>query len=447
MNCTDADGRARSGRSADEHCDIAIVGAGAAGLAAAIFAAEAAPGARIVVLDGAERIGAKILISGGGRCNVTHDRVTADDFNGDRRVVRAVLAAFDAEATARWFESLGVPLKREPTGKLFPVSDRARTVLDALLARCAALGVEIRAGCRVRSVEGGVQGASDEVIIGHARGAIAAQAVILATGGRSVPRTGSDGSGWAIARRLGHSVTETIPALVPLVLDEGFFHARLTGVSLPIELTTRVDDRPVDRRGGSLLWTHFGVSGPVVLDASRHWLMARARGAARVELLCNLLPGWTFERAEAELLQRAERQPRLSVARAVADRMPARLAEELLSFVGVAPGTPLAQLARVQRRTLCHALTALPLPVVRDRGWNYAEATAGGVPLSEIDPHSMASRVVPGLYLAGELLDCDGRIGGFNFQWAWSTGYLAGQAAGRRIRVESAPPTNDAEVQ
>lgn len=415
----------------EARCDIAVAGTGAAGLAAAIFAAEAAPGARIVALDGAASIGAKILISGGGRCNVTHDEVRPDDFNGARRTVRAVLAAFDERATERWFASLGVALKREATGKLFPVSNSAHTVLDALLARCDALRVQIRPGCRVQAIHRAAAGDGEKFALRHAQGTLSAAAVVVATGGRSLPRTGSDGGGWTIVRRLGHTVTAAAPALVPLLLDERFFHAALSGISLPAELTTLVDGKPIDRRTGSLLWTHTGISGPVAMDASRHWLVARVAGAASVELRCSVLPGRPFEQVERDLLARAAAQPRLSVAKAAAAWLPERLAVALAAHAGIEPSLPLARLAREQRRALCHALTGLSLPVLRDRGWNYAEATAGGVPLGEVDVRSMQSRLVPGLFLAGEMLDCDGRIGGFNFQWAWATGYLAGTAAGK----------------
>ena len=196
-----------------EDADIVIVGAGAAGLAAGIFAAEAArerSPARIAILDGAKKIGAKILISGGGRCNVTHERVAPSDFHGSPHLVRNILAAFGVEATRRWFASLGVELKREETGKLFPVTDQARTVLHALTARCGELGVAVLAHHRVRDVspQSGRPG-SPSFLIRHELGELAARRVILATGGRSLPKTGSDGAGWSIARRLGHEVTPT----------------------------------------------------------------------------------------------------------------------------------------------------------------------------------------------------------------------------------------------
>ena len=429
--------------------DVVIVGAGAAGLACAIFAAEeaartAAP-CRIVVLESARKVGAKILISGGGRCNVTHERVSADDFNGARNPIRNVLAAFDADAAARWFESLGVALKREDTGKLFPVSDRAQSVVDALVGRCRALGVTIRTGCRVDDVRRVADGTDHAFAIafarhgsgdgsGDARGVVRARRLIITTGGRSLPRTGSDGNGYALVRALGHTVTATYPALVPIVLRRGFFHAELRGISHPAELTTLTAGKRIDRRSGSLLWTHFGVSGPVVLDASRHWVLARAVGdPAAVELRVGFFPGENADAVDARLRTLAVERPRASLGRLLATLLPERLATTLLDAADVDPATPIAQLARDARRRLVRVLTELLLPVETSRGWDHAEVTAGGVPLAEVDFRTLASRTCAGLHLAGEILDCEGRIGGFNFQWAWATGFLAGRAAVRSL--------------
>jgi predicted Rossmann fold flavoprotein len=410
-------------------CEIAVIGGGAAGLTAAIFAAESAQrramGVRIVVLDGAARIGAKILVSGGGRCNVTHREVRPEDFNGSRHIVRNILAAFDVAATCRWFESMGVRLKCEATGKMFPVSDSARTVVAALLQRCRERNVAILTGHRVHAVRAYQPG----FVVHHTAGTLRAGRVIMATGGRSLPRTGSDGGGWTIARSLGHSVTATYPALVPLVLDASLFHAELSGLSQPVELSTFADGKLIDRRTGSMLWTHFGVSGPVVMDASRHWTSARGAGAL-VEMRCNFLPGESFDGTAQWLTHTAAQRPRLSIGRCLMQKLPERLGAALADRAGCHPTMPLGQLTRSQRRALVHALVALPLPIQRERGWNHAEVTAGGVPLEEIDYRTMESRKLCGLYLVGEMLDCDGRIGGFNFQWAWATGYVAGRAAG-----------------
>lgn len=410
--------------------DLAIIGGGAAGLASAIFAAEAAPkGRRIVVLDGARMLGAKILVSGGGRCNVTHHEVLPADFNGSRNVVRNILAAFDAAATVRWFASLGVELKREPTGKLFPVADSARAVLGALLRRCEALDVTLRTASRVTQIIPPA-GENAPFIVTHTGGSLRCSRVIICTGGRSLPRSGSDGTGWEILRLLGHTVTPTYAALVPLVLAPQMFHAELAGIAQEVELSVFVDGKRIDHRAGSLLWTHFGISGPVVMDASRHWTIAHETGQ-QPRILCNLLPGENFENVERWLMQSAGARPRASVLTHLAQRLPERVAAALVRHLGIDPATPAGQLSRDARRTVVHGLTGLLLTVVQHRGWNYAEVTAGGVPLSEIDYRGMQSRKIPGLHLAGETLDCDGRIGGFNFQWAWATGYLAGRAAVR----------------
>lgn len=414
-----------------EEADLAVIGGGAAGLASAIFAAGAAPaGFRIVVLDGARTLGAKILVSGGGRCNVTHYQVTPRDFIGSQNIVRNILAAFDVPATVRWFASLGVELKREPTGKLFPVSDSARTVLSALVRRCQELRVELRTSSRVAEVVP-ASNVAPCFQVAHERGSLRCARVIVCTGGRSLPRSGSDGSGWEILRSLGHTITPTHAALVPLVLAPQMFHAELSGIAQDVELSVLIEGKRIDHRTGSLLWTHFGISGPVAMDASRHWTIAQESGR-RPGMQCNLLPGETFDGVEQWLTQLAASAPRVSVLSHLAGRLPERVAGALLRHVGIDPATAAGQLPRDSRRTLVHGVTALSLPVVQHRGWNYAEVTAGGVPLGEINYRTMQSRKVPGLYLAGEVLDCDGRIGGFNFQWAWATAHLAGRAAARQ---------------
>jgi len=408
---------------------VAVVGAGAAGLAASIFAAETAAKGdrpqRIVLLDGVKTIGAKILVSGGGRCNVTHDVVTPIDFFGNRRIIKNVLAAFSVKQTVAWFASLGVALKREETGKLFPVTDKARTILNALIDRCHELGVSIRPDHRVVGIE---RSAEAGFVLQHSQGTLHAKKVILATGGRSIPKSGSDGFGYDLACRLGHHVTATVPALVPLVLDDRMFHKAISGLSHHVELTTVVNSRKVDRRTGSLLWTHFGISGPVVMDMSRFWTLGHEQGET-VEVYGNFLPGQTQEQAKSWLMEQVTNNPRRSLLKTWAQQIPERFTEALCSHVECDPKTAVAQLSRTGRDRLLVALTKFKFTVTHDRGWNYAEVTAGGVPLEEINFRTMESKLVPGLYLIGEILDCDGRIGGFNFQWAWATSLLAGRAA------------------
>ena len=412
-----------------EAADIAIIGAGAAGLAASIFAAETNPSLRIFLLDGAKTIGAKILVSGGGRCNVTNQHVTASDFHGNRNVIARILRRFDEQATIRWFDSLGVPLQTETTGKLFPVSNKARTVLEALVGRCQQLSISLLTQHRVRSITH--QG--KDFSIQHSQGILPARQVILAAGGSSLPKTGSDGSGWTLARQLGHTVTATYPALVPLILNPSFFHSDLSGISQDVTLTTRVNNRIIARRTGSLLWTHFGVSGPVVLDTSRFWVLAKEQGH-NVQLHLNFLPQATHKDIEKWLIDAATSPGRKTVYSILSEHLPRRVAQQLaISLNPALPSTPINRIYKETRRILVHALTNLSLPIIGSRGWNFAEVTAGGIPLKEIKPNSMSSRIIPGLYVCGEMLDCDGRIGGFNFQWAWATGYLAGYHAAQGI--------------
>jgi len=391
---------------------------------AAIFAARNAPGKRVLAIEGQAKIGAKILISGGGRCNVTHDVVEPDDFNGNRNAIAKVLRTFSVEHTTAFFLDLGVKLKREESGKLFPVSDKARTVLDALLRAARDAGVEVLTGTRILQCTAGPRGFE----LATASGAIEAVAVVLATGGRSVPKTGSDGAGYTIARSLGHTVTDTFPGLVPLVIDEPHWMRELSGTSAEAGVEVRSSTGRVLRRDrGSMLLTHFGLSGPVVLDISRHWIAAR-RSDPGATLAVNFLPGISVE---AMLLDAAARNPRATIGSVLRGRVPERILDRL------APPAPIGQLTREQRREIVRTLTNLTVPVSRDRGFDYAEVTAGGVPLSEIDVSTMASRRCPSLFLCGEILDVDGRIGGYNFQWAWVTGRLAGiHAAKARRRAD-----------
>ena len=407
--------------------DLAIVGGGAAGLATAIFAARAAPHLRIVVLDGARRVGAKILVSGGSRCNVTNRIVSERDYwGGSRRAVRNVLRAFPAARAAAFFEEIGVALHAEEDGKLFPDSNNSRTVLDALLRELARLGVELRAGTRVREV----RRRGDRFVVVAGETELDAAAVVLATGGRSLPKTGSDGFGYELAARLGHTCVPTTPALAPLVL-EGDVHARLSGIAHRAALTIVATGERDVRLDGSMLWTHFGISGPLALNASRHWHRAHSESRAP-RVLLSVCPGETFESLEAWWMERERARPKALVVTTLASRLPAAVAEAWVERAGVPGDRTLAHLAREERRRLVRALLETELVVRDSRGYNYAEVTAGGVPLAEIDAARMESCACPGLFLVGEILDVDGRLGGFNFQWAWSSAWVAAQAIARR---------------
>ena len=418
------------------HVDVAIVGAGAAGLFAAIWAgrnSEAHP-IRIAVFDGAKKLGAKILVAGGGRCNVTHCRVTEHDFAGSSpAAIRKVLRRFSVAQTIQFFSDAGVELKEEETGKLFPVTDSARTILNALIDQSKESHVAIVHPARVAEVEHlPCNGAASElkkeprfrVVVES--GVVLARHVIVCTGGKSLPKSGSDGSGYRLVEKLGHSIAKPlVPALVPLVLEESHWIRELSGVTVPTTVTlSKASGKRIFSCSGSTLCTHLGLSGPAVLDISRHWLIARDTDSD-VQLSINWLPGQSAETVD-ELLQ-SRRTGAFGVLR---QWLPDRLARQIC----IESGAPLVgDLTRNNRKKLTQNIVATPLPVTGDRGFSIAEATAGGVPLEEVKLETMESRKCPGLYLAGEVLDVDGRIGGFNFQWAWSSGYVAGSAVAKSI--------------
>ncbi len=408
----------------EERADTVVVGAGAAGLMAAIWAARANPHQAVVVLDGARTLGAKILVAGGGRCNVTHDHVDSSAYAGSsRNAIRKVLLRFDVPQTVDFFRELGVHLKREETGKLFPTTDSARTVLNALLSAAERAGVQIRHPNLVETIARN----STSFEVRGAWGGITAGTVILASGGRSLPKSGSDGHGYTMARSLGHTITRRVfPALVPLTLPRDHFLTALSGVTLVATLDLRSGSgKKLVSFTDSTLCTHFGLSGPSVLDISRYFIDATFDDPDAM-LTINWLPGRTTEQVEVELQALGKASP----LRHFADSLPERLVRALCAEVGVDPIAPASQLTRKGRKALARAVTQLPLPVTGNRGYTYAEATAGGVPLSELHLDTMQSRVCPGLYLCGEICDVDGRIGGYNFQWAWASGYVAGISAG-----------------
>ncbi len=437
---------------------VVVVGAGAAGLTAALRAAEA--GAQVTLLNAHPKVGLKILMSGGTRCNVTHREVSERDFNGGSRpFISRVLRAFTVEQTLAWFGSLRVELKLEDTGKYFPVTDDAQTVLDALLRAAERAGVELRHGARVVRLERGMEGSAPGVgyrlgiqrvvnsaafDYGEVKGRRAeawrlpavepdewleADAVVLATGGLSFPRTGSDGTGYALATALGHTLEPPAPALTPLTSADHWCRGA-QGVTLEAELTMRVAGKKVATTRGSLLFAHFGYSGPAALDLSRHWHRAEGSGERRVE--ANFAPGETREGVLATWLLAAREGPRRTARQLLTGRVPERLAELMCREARVEPGERMSQVDRERRGVLIERMVARAMQVTGTLGYEKAEVTAGGVALSEVNPSTLESRLVPGLYLCGEVLDVEGRLGGFNFQWAWSSGTVAGRGAGNR---------------
>lgn len=407
--------------------DVVVVGAGAAGLLAAIFAARA--GARVRLLETRRQPGAKIRVSGGGRCNVLPSTVSTADYStsGSPRSMRNVLLSWPLEEVRAFFErDLGIELRAEPNGKVFPRSDDAREVVDALLAAVRDAGVRLRGEARVerlqpRSADGSVPRWRLTLAGGEELGA---DRVILATGGLSLPRTGSDGGGLEIARALGHTIVPLHPVLVPLTTPDPRWRS-LPGVSVRARLRAVRDAGMVAEREGDLLFTHRGFSGPVVLDISEAFTRAdpsdvelRVQWVGDDETTGGSLDAW---------LARGGPRPVGASLRELS--LPRRLIERILEDAGIGTGTRLCDLRREARRRLTQALGDATLPVDGSEGYRTAEATGGGVPLSEIRVRSLESRLCPGLHFAGEMLDVTGRIGGYNFLWAWVTGKKAGEGA------------------
>jgi hypothetical protein len=404
---------------------LLVVGAGAAGCLAGIFAGRA--GLPVLLLETRPRPGAKIRVSGGGRCNVLPSEVVESDFHtrGSIHAVRHLLASWPLPEVIAFFErDLGLPLALEPsTGKLFPASDDARDVVAALLRALAAVGATILGGQRTESIELLPPSELPARFMVRTREGLSLRArnVLLATGGRSLPKTGSDGFGFELAQRLGHGVHPTYPALVPLVTQDSLW-ASLAGISWRVRLRVKHGHRLVEERTNDFLFTHRGFSGPAVLDVS--WRFAQPDQPG---LTLHVEWKGTSGRPWGELLGAGGAR---SLAAILAEELPRRLALDVLRRAQVDPSRQLAQLTRGERsRALAH-LDDCPLSVSGTEGYEKAEVTGGGVPLDELVLKSLASRRVPGLYLAGEIIDVNGRLGGFNFLWAWISGRKVGEAVG-----------------
>ena len=401
---------------------LTVIGGGAAGMMAAICAARR--GTAVTLLEPNERLGKKLNITGKGRCNVTNDAGCEEllaNVPQNGRFLYSAFSRFDGRGTMAFFEELGVPLKVERGRRVFPVSDRAFDVSAALereLRRLRVTLVRDRAVCVLTDETGAVRGVKGE------KGTYPAQAVVLATGGVSYRGTGSTGEGHRIAAMLGHTVTPLTGSLVPLRADGC---AELQGLSLRnVGLTVYENGKRIYTDFGELLFTHFGVSGPLVLTLSS--VLATADWP-QVQVTLNLKPALTPEQLDARLLREFAAAPRKQLQNILPALLPARLAEVFPALCGVSAIKQPAQITAAERARIVSALQSLPLTVTGTRGMDEAIVTCGGVSVREIVPATMMSKKVNGLFFAGEMMDVDAFTGGFNLQIAFSTGALAGHSA------------------
>ena len=404
---------------------VIVIGGGAAGLMAALSAAEA--GASVLLLEGNEKLGKKIYITGKGRCNVTNACEPAAFMNKvvkNPRFLFSALNAFGPEDMMALLERLGCPVKVERGDRVFPVSEKASDVTRALEKELRRLGVSIRVNTKVSHIlveNGAVCGAELE---DGTR--LDANRVIVATGGQSYPSTGSTGDGFRWMAELGHTVYPPLPSLIALTCGAAWVSA-LQGLSLKnVRLTLKRGKKVLYSDVGEMLFTHFGISGPLVLSASAH--MAEL-APEDVQLLLDLKPGLTAEQLDARLLRELDASGKRQLRTLLTTLYPASLAEEMPALCGIPAHTPACEITREQRARLVKAGKELRLPVDGTRPLTEAVVTRGGVSVKEINPATMESKKIHGLYAAGELLDVDAMTGGFNLQIAFSTGHLAGMSA------------------
>lgn len=404
---------------------IIVIGGGAAGMMAACTAAER--GAEVILIERNSQLGIKVNITGKGRCNVTNDSepdalIKNTLTNG--RFLYSAFAALSAQDTMAFFEKIGVPLKVERGKRVFPVSDHARDITGALKTHLHRLGVTVLQH-RVKGItteNGAVSGVSLQD-----GSVISADRVILATGGRSYPRTGSEGDGYRMAQALGHTVTALRPSLVPLLTQETT-PAQMEGLSLKnVSLTIQKDGKKVFSDFGEMVFTAKGISGPLVLSASAH--LGVKKHTYPYQAFIDLKPALDYDTLDKRLLRDFAENANRDFSNALSQLLPAKMIPVMVELCGISPRQKVNVITRAQRETLCKLLKAFPFTVVAAGSWDEAVVTAGGITVKEIDPKTMASKLVPGLYFAGEVMDVDAYTGGFNLQIAWSTGFCAGRAA------------------
>ena len=411
--------------------EIIVIGGGAGGMLAAIYAAQS--GAHVTLLERNEKLGKKIYITGKGRCNVTND---CDQEEFLRQVPRnprflySALSMFSPQDMMALLEKAGCPVVVQRGRRVFPATEKASDVTRALTRLLEKNGVRVMLNARVEMVLT-TMGTVSAVKLRDGR-ELQADAVILATGGQSYPMTGSTGDGYRMAEQLGHRIMRPVPALSAMETEESWC-AALQGLSLRnVTLSVKKGKKVLWQELGEMLFTHFGVSGPLVLEASSH-LPEEPQGS---EMFLNLKPGLTAQQLDARLTREFAAQSRKQLRNVLPALLPGKMAEVFADICGVDGNKTCDQITRAEREALCNAMQALPIRVKRFRPLDEAIVTRGGVSVKEVAPATMESKIVPGLYFAGEVLDQDAHTGGYNLQIAWSTGALAGQSAAQRETME-----------
>ncbi len=408
---------------------VVIVGGGASGLMAAGSAAEG--GARVILLEKKDRPGRKLAITGKGRCNVTsalEPEELLKQYPRNGKFLYSAIHQFSNRDMISFLETCGVPLKVERGHRVFPVSDQAEEVVSALVRWCRQKGVRILCRTAVKRIEKESRGAAYSVV--YEGGSIDADAVILATGGLSYPGTGSTGDGYAFAKQFGHCITDLRPGLIPLTTQEAWV-TQLQGLSLKnIQLTAfQEDGKKINEEFGEMLFTHFGISGPIVLSMSRDIGEYMHRHKKHVRMQLDLKPALTEETLDKRLQRDFARYAKKQFKNVLSELLPSKLIPVFLALSGVAPEKSCSEMTKSERREVLECLKRLSFTVTGCRPIKEAIVTCGGVSIKEINPKTMESKYAPGLYFAGELLDVDGYTGGFNLQAAFSTGYCAGRYA------------------
>ena len=409
--------------------DILIIGGGASGLAAAILAAR--KGAKVTILEHMDRVGKKILSTGNGRCNLTNLKMDASCYRSENPTFpMEVIGGFGVEETLEFFRTLGIESKSR-NGYIYPASDQASSVLDGLRFEAEHLGVEMVTGCQVKEIR---PGAGFRVSTGE--GIFRSEAVILATGSKAAPVTGSDGSGYELARQLGHRVIKPLPALVQLRC-QGNHYRQLAGIRTDARLTLKADGQVQAVERGELQLTDYGLSGIPAFQISRFGAVALDQ-KQRVEVEIDFLPQW--EEGERETLRRLSERATLldyrSSGEFLSGLLNKKLAQVLVKAAGISPERPAGELRQGELRQLARQLRSYRALVMSVNPFANAQVCRGGADTRQVDSRTMESKLCPGLYLAGELLDVDGICGGYNLQFAWSSGALAGQAAAKRAAEE-----------